>query len=367
MLWVPLCLLLAVQPVKGSTVSPVDPSQPSFEDATFAKDRVPPWLVERHGAAGPRIAGDTYAEAIDMVSLPFHASGQLWDFVDDYDFGYGTSPDVVYQFTPDHDGCVKVDGCASDYDQMIFVVDEALTIVARNDDGRACDGTQSQIAWMPVCAGVLYYYVIDGYGGARGPYDLVVDFLDCPPPPVCPPGAILEGEPHCYDGYVDHYNGGCNSIPPIFMEVPCSSETIIYCGEIGNFYDDTGRPRRDTDWYALRPWEEMHVHVSAYAESSAQLYIWPIMPPCSIAPCAGVWSGPREWLHLDWFIYSSPDQFYAIVFSKNYYDPTWYSCDGYWPYILMIDGYTCEPSPAEGPSWGAVKALFRDEEPPRGE
>jgi hypothetical protein len=67
---------------------------------------------------------------------------------------------------------------------------------------------------------------------------------------LCPcviPCAPDEGEPTCHDGYVDAYNGGCNSDPAVFQPITCG-QTI--CGESGTYLSD-GSPARDTDWFEL--------------------------------------------------------------------------------------------------------------------
>ncbi len=63
----------------------------------------------------------------------------------------------------------------------------------------------------------------------------------------CPPDGILEGEPPCSDEYVDAYNGGCNSIVPVFSYV---ADGDVICGESGT-YLFTGASYRDTDWYEI--------------------------------------------------------------------------------------------------------------------
>lgn len=63
---------------------------------------------------------------------------------------------------------------------------------------------------------------------------------------ACQPGDTLEGEPPCHDGYIDTYNGGCNSQPPVFQPIACG-ETI--CGAGGTFDDGW---TRDTDWYQVQ-------------------------------------------------------------------------------------------------------------------
>ena len=74
----------------------------------------------------------------------------------------------------------------------------------------------------------------------------------CPPPPgplVCPPGAISDNEPACADEYVDNTNGGCNSDPNVFTNLPCGTDVAV-CGTYGNYLFQGGQ-YRDTDWYQI--------------------------------------------------------------------------------------------------------------------
>lgn len=80
---------------------------------------------------------------------------------------------------------------------------------------------------------------VDEYGDAiAGPAES---------PLSCPPDAIPEGEPTCYDEYIDTYNSGCNADPTVFT--PILSGTTV-CGESGTFLVDS-YPSRDTDWYEI--------------------------------------------------------------------------------------------------------------------
>ena len=66
---------------------------------------------------------------------------------------------------------------------------------------------------------------------------------------VCPPGSAAEGEPPCGDGYVDTYNGGCDTAAQVFQHVEFG-QTI--CGDFGTFKqnpDGSGGELRDSDWY----------------------------------------------------------------------------------------------------------------------
>jgi len=64
---------------------------------------------------------------------------------------------------------------------------------------------------------------------------------------VCDGSEIPEGEPVCEDDYVDVFNGGINSDPPVFSPIACG-DTV--CGETGNFVSG-GLNSRDTDWYLI--------------------------------------------------------------------------------------------------------------------
>jgi len=83
----------------------------------------------------------------------------------------------------------------------------------------------------------------------------------------CPPEAIPEGEECAGDEYVDNYNGGCLSDPPVFQpinvgDVICgtSSTYIVNDPELGalNY--------RDTDWYEFTTIETLKVYWTVEAE-----------------------------------------------------------------------------------------------------
>jgi hypothetical protein len=63
----------------------------------------------------------------------------------------------------------------------------------------------------------------------------------------CPTGSTPEGEPECYDGYVDVTNGGCNADLQAFGTISCG-ETI--CGTSG-YYETDGSTWEDADWFEL--------------------------------------------------------------------------------------------------------------------
>lgn len=69
----------------------------------------------------------------------------------------------------------------------------------------------------------------------------------CPCIVPCPAGGTVEGEPDCYDGYVDVYNGGCDAGLPAFTPIEFC-ETV--CGRSGTFLDEL-ETAADFDWYEI--------------------------------------------------------------------------------------------------------------------
>ena len=134
-------------------------------------------------------------------------------------------------------------------------------LVCCNDDADCgVTGYQSFMENVFLYAGNTYYFVVDGYGGDCGDY--VFEVLPQAPCDVTSPsGAIPENEPPCGPGYVDSFNGGCNSDPPVFQDVFPSTDTINIFGKSGT-YDDYSR---DTDWYQIDVTEPNTVTFSAVA------------------------------------------------------------------------------------------------------
>jgi hypothetical protein len=305
---------------------------------------------------GVRVTGDTVADPFIIGALPFTTTGNTCSFVNDYDYACpytgSTSADVVYKFVATANMGLSIDLCGSVYDTKVYVYDSSMTVIACNDD--YCS-FQSHIANVPFVAGNTYYIVVDGYGGSCGAYVLSVG--DCCPPCVieCPPDAMLEGEPTCYDGYDDVYNGGCNTTPfPVFQIIEpggCTSTTI--CGTTGVFALDT-LTYRDTDWFQLDVITPTYICLSGDAEvpcyffiidgrggcSSSTIVAYGVAGPC--APVADIcytcdpgtwwmWAGPNAW-------------------------DTNFACGS--TYVMTIGGWGA-PSPAESTTWGRVKGLFR--------
>jgi hypothetical protein len=196
--------------------------------------------------------GDTIANATPITSLPYSDSGTTAGYTDNYQQSCGfacSAQDVVYSYSPSPGGVTSIDIhlCGSSFDTALHVrADTQGNEIACNDD--SC-GLQSELFAVPVSSGHTYYIIVDGYcSGAYGPYTLnVTPAVTCDM--ICPPGSVLEGEPTCGDDYLDSFNGGCNSVPPIFQPLPLQ-DGLVVCGQYGGFLY-AGLSYRDTDWYQI--------------------------------------------------------------------------------------------------------------------
>ena len=272
--------------------------------------------------------GDDISSATPITTLPFYDSGTTTGYTDDYDescYWTSDSPDVVYSFYAAADMIVCVDLCdGSEYDTKLFVYENEYTPgepYACNDD--ACPNYESRLDNLFLAAGNTYYIVVDGYGGAHGNYILeVYETLDCV---ICPYGSTPEGEPDCYDGYEDHFNGGCGSDPTVFGSISCG-ETV--CGRSGVFLYE-GMPTRDTDWYDFHLAVGGLVTITAKAEYFMQVLI---IQPGPDVPCEGMqvlysesvpmceeYSFEADLATGDYWIWVAPEDYDAPLCGSEYY------------------------------------------------
>ena len=158
------------------------------------------------GTIGTRQGGEDCATATVIPGLPYTDTGTTAGYNHDYDevcpYGGSTAPDVVYSYTPTVDESILVDLCESGYDTKVYVYEDDCipgTFIACNDD--ACSNSAGQpyrsyLECFDVFAGHTYYIVVDGYGGASGTYDLIVDTCVPPVRPECPPDSLFSQRPH---------------------------------------------------------------------------------------------------------------------------------------------------------------------------
>jgi len=311
-----------------------------------------------------RIEGDTIEECWTIPSLPFFGTGNTCGYANDYDetcpYGSSLSPDVVYCYSPPHGMFVSISLCDSYYDTKVYVYEDEWTpgfpLYCNDDNSNCFEPPVPYTSWLDTVemgAGHTYYIVIDGYGGDCGDYVLEVIEMVLPPPCDVICVGVPEGEPTCYDGYDDYYNGGCSSLT--WSYIPAGPGPIVYCGE-GGVFDYGGATYRDTDWYLIYPCGGVPISITVEAEFGVLFGFVEGVPECTdhgfisyafaeectpttlteYLPCASV----------------------AIFVSTDEWDPE-YACG--LEYSLTIEGYTehCDPTPVGNTSWGKVKSLYR--------
>jgi hypothetical protein len=179
-------------------------------------------------------------------------------------------------------------------------------------------------------------------GGTTVPVD-----GQCP----CPANAGAEGEPVCFDGYVDNFNGGCNSTPVVYGVANCSP----ICGNAG-LYTTNGLPLRDTDWYMITLGAG-NFTVSAtgngFAVQVATLNT--VCPPGVLGNVSAASCVPSSPLPL-----TGPGNFAIFVSRDNALNPPGVPACGA-RYTLNISGPGipgCGTTPVEPSTWGMIKNAY---------
>lgn len=316
---------------------------------------VPP--VTPPPAKGPDQGGDNIATALLVAGLPYDDTGTTVGYVNDYDevcpYTGSLSPDVVYKYSPTSSMLIDIYTCNSGYDTKLYVYDNVYTPgapLACNDDSSLCTGPayRSYIQQMQVYAGHTYYIVVDGYGSSSGAYEFHIrQYIPPPPcyPDQCPVWAIQEGEPICYDGYIDNYNGGCNSTPYVFQYVSFP-QTI--CGTSG-VYD--ALTKRDTDWFYFTLTAGKNVNLNLCAEFPVLCGFINLSTGCPVS---------------SFYAYTSGAAFTNVTLTANLAPGPWVlwvgpsswaalNCGAKYVATMWEEGTV----PVEQTTWGSVKALYR--------
>jgi len=307
------------------------------------------------------VGGEDIGSAV-ALSVPGASSGNTCDNVDNYDevcpFSGSTSGDEVYSVSG-ASGQWTFDVCNSNYDTKIYVYENSAgNLVACNDD--ACSDPsgnpfRSIVTCVNLNANSTYYVVVDGYGGDCGDYNLsAYASVGCPAvcdPQDCPANAQLEGEPVCFDGYIDSYNGGCNSIPPIYTALGNEGCTTV-CGTAGT-YIANGLSYRDTDWYSFTLPVACNVTATLCGSFESLLYI--LDGACS----PGIIAGPAFGTSGSTVSLGPVAASGTVVVFVSTGTFSGVPCGS--PYTLSVDTGTCceVVNATESKSWGGVKGLYR--------
>ncbi|MBI5865479.1 MAG: hypothetical protein HZB38_13420 [Planctomycetes bacterium] len=180
-------------------------------------------------ACGGTVTADTTGDTTDG-SWPCAAGGS----------------DEWYSFVA-ADPVAVLDLCGSSYDTAVMVLDGCGgAVLGCNDD--FC-GLQSTLTVGGLTVGNTYLIAVGGFASNTGTYTMT---LSCGIAPCdaahAQPGDVEENEPFggCAADYVDAFNGGCNSNPPVFSPIACGQS---FHGESGTFLVGGSLQYRDTDWW----------------------------------------------------------------------------------------------------------------------
>ncbi len=306
-----------------------------------------------NGGMDTREGGESYADAIVISALPFSDTGATCDNVDDFvpSCGYAAgAPDVVYAYTPAADGAVNVDLCGTLFDTVMEIHDGMGVVYACNDD--FCNW-QSGFESLSLVAGHTYYIIVDGYSTACGDYTFNMSAaVECVL--ECPQGGFAEGEPDCYTGYIDNYNGGCNTYPYIFQTIcPRPGETLVQCGKSGTYLSSLGSSYRDTDWFLAYGLGGTSV-VQCQAEFPLQLILfYQIDPNCYNYGYNYTTASRCVWATLS-YSYAPQTPFWIWVGASVF---NGVPCGS--DYYFEVTNTWCQGVPTESENWGEIKNLFR--------
>jgi len=313
----------------------------------------------------PQVGGEDIPSAVPIPAIPYSDGGNTCGYINNYDevcpYTGSLSPDVVYSYSPAADGAINISLCDSYYDTKVFVYENVYTPGTPyrcNDD--ACSGPNYPYSWLsllecvPVVAGNTYYIVIDGYGSGCGQYVLNVD--ECVPCTVeCPPGAIAEGEPDCGPNYVDSTNGGCNSTPNVFTNLPCAGTSLTVCGTYGGFTYN-GLNYRDTDWYIINVPTGGFANVTMCIEGELPVVLGYIDLRFGCPVTSFVTYTVLEDCQYGCINAALPAGDACVWVGTNGFGPD-FACGS--DYVLTIDGLDC-PVSIEPTTWGKIKAQFEE-------
>jgi hypothetical protein len=183
-------------------------------------------------------------------------------------------PGMTYYF----DLCPDLPGSGtSNFDIDIKIVDGSCNILNGVDGSCVAEAWRpNDFSWTCNTAGT-YYVILAPYASYSSHSCTGVEtntftmeyYSEYNLPEACPPGAYVENEPDCYDGYIDAFNGGCNSIPEVFSVLPNNCSQFI-CGKSGLYNSESSR---DTDWYQFTTTDSTEVYLDFIAEFDTQLGI----------------------------------------------------------------------------------------------
>ncbi len=305
----------------------------------------------------------TEGDAIPVDALPFLDSGstcgQSNQFDLDCDAAGPGSPDVLYSFLAPDSGYLRIDLCGSSFDTKLIAFVNEPGDLACNDDAyldEICGVRTSLIPAAPVNSGEWIHIVVDGYGGDCGDYVLNISWAELPDDCMLACEGFAEGEPALGDGYIDQYNGGCNSAewdyPFLDLDGDAQGRYTL-CGSSG-WYDTAAR---DTDWFIGIVGADGSVEWTLDAE---QWTIGKVLSPLDCgahSTAAEIMAGPCRPASLS--VTGTPgDLVWFWIAPVEFVPPA--AFDGHeYRYVSSFEGLQSSTIATQEASWGLIKSLYR--------
>ena len=283
---------------------------PSRDLYNRLRDLSPP--SPRRGSGHLDQGGEDCANATVISVVPYSDFGTTTGYADNYNTDCGgsggTSPDVVYSYTPATDGNYHASLCGSAYDTRLFVYPNTCSgdPIACNDDGAACGDVSSDIPSVELTGGTTYFIIVDGWSdGSFGDYAFYLE--ETAPPPTgdaCEAPNVIPSLPFSVEnattcGYAHNYDGTCSS----FAEGP----DVVY-------------------EFTLTTTTNVEVLMTSHpAEGTMPEYVWPTILLSDHCPPDGdciaeEWSTTAGVLYLSCNTLPAGD-YYVVISSEIWYHP----------------------------------------------
>ncbi len=236
---------------------------------------------ERAGRDPLDQGGDVCAGATIIPSIPYTDAGTTTGYADNYPtpcYSGGSSPDVVYRFTPLMDMTLDVSLCGSAYNTVLSIwlgcpgSDEPVMLCC-NDDSPDC-APQSCCSGFHFTRNVTYFIIVDGAAGESGNYQLVMDYSVMPSCFVglgcteCPPGSNYENE-SCPATFPDPNAG------PACFASGCEN---IHCGDTWCGKATHTNTWLDKDAYCFSLSQRDSIHFCVVAEFDVTVVLYEFFP-----------------------------------------------------------------------------------------
>ncbi len=160
-----------------------------------------------------------------------------------------------------------------------------------------------------------------------------------------------------HDGYVDHFDSGCNTDEQPFFHVSSHNAegTATVCGTSGWYLSNGGQNYRDTDWYTFDMGITGAIDITLDAEYETAMYELGPQDCTLVSVLQTATAGPCQEAYMTITGYPQGAPIWFWVGSATHTPPP--GADTEYDYVCLFSGFTIV-DPVEPTSWSRVKALF---------